>query len=68
LWKSKYSVLYSVNKYQQRVAEVEELTSQVPIGDDDEIVDLEETVVVDVELLNLGIASFIGLIKGEFII
>jgi hypothetical protein len=29
--------------------EVEELESEVPIGDDDEIVDLEETIVVDVE-------------------
>jgi hypothetical protein len=29
--------------------EVEILASKVPIGDDDDIVDLEETIVVDVE-------------------
>jgi hypothetical protein len=29
--------------------EVEKLASEVPISDDDEIVDLEETIVVDVE-------------------
>jgi hypothetical protein len=29
--------------------EVEILASEVPIGDDDDIVDLEETIVVDVE-------------------
>jgi hypothetical protein len=29
--------------------EVEKLASEVPIGDDDEIVDFEETIVVDVE-------------------
>ena len=29
--------------------EVETLASEVPIGDDDEIVDLEETIMVDVE-------------------
>jgi hypothetical protein len=28
---------------------VEKLASKVPIGDDDEIVDFEETIVVDVE-------------------
>jgi hypothetical protein len=29
--------------------EVEKLASEVPVGDDDEIVDFEETIVVDVE-------------------
>jgi hypothetical protein len=29
--------------------EVEKLASEVPIGDDDKIVDFEETIVVDVE-------------------
>jgi hypothetical protein len=44
--------------------EVEILASKIPIGDDDDIVDFEETIVVDVEQSGLGIASFIRLIKG----
>jgi hypothetical protein len=42
---------------------VEILASKIPIGDDNDIVDFEETIVVDVEQSDLGIASFIRLIK-----